>query len=52
VTDGRAVSQDLHRDGATICMVTHNPRFTQHAQQTNQYFDGHHEERILDWIDR
>ena len=32
--------QDLHRDGATICMVTHDPRFARYAQRTVHLFDG------------
>src|SRR5216110_2128623 len=32
--------QDLHRDGATICMVTHDPRFAKHAQREVHLFDG------------
>jgi putative ABC transport system ATP-binding protein len=31
---------DLHRDGATVCMVTHDPRFTKHAQREIHLFDG------------
>jgi putative ABC transport system ATP-binding protein len=31
---------DLHRDGATICMVTHDPRFARYAQRTIHLFDG------------
>ena len=30
----------LHRGGATICMVTHDPRFAQHADRTVHLFDG------------
>jgi len=25
--------QKLHREGATICMVTHDPRFAAHAER-------------------
>src|SRR5512143_1839721 len=32
--------QDLHRAGATICMVTHDPRFAKHAARTIHLFDG------------
>jgi putative ABC transport system ATP-binding protein len=32
--------RDLHRDGATICMVTHDPRFARHADRTIHLFDG------------
>ncbi len=36
--------QDLHRNGATICMVTHDPRFARHAERTIRLFDG----RVVD----
>ena len=36
--------RQLHRDGATICMVTHDPRFARHADRQIQLFDG----RIVD----
>jgi putative ABC transport system ATP-binding protein len=42
-TNGEAVMtllQDLHRNGATICMVTHDPRFARHAERTIHLFDG------------
>ena len=32
--------QELHRGGATVCMVTHDPRYAQHAQRTIHLFDG------------
>ena len=32
--------QELHRDGATICMVTHDPRFAAYAERTVHLFDG------------
>jgi putative ABC transport system ATP-binding protein len=32
--------RELHREGATICMVTHDPRFARHADRTIQLFDG------------
>jgi putative ABC transport system ATP-binding protein len=32
--------QDLHREGATICMVTHDPRFERHAERIVHLFDG------------
>jgi putative ABC transport system ATP-binding protein len=31
---------DLHRAGATICMVTHDSRFANHADRTIRLFDG------------
>jgi putative ABC transport system ATP-binding protein len=31
---------ELHREGATICMVTHDPRFAQHAERGIHLFDG------------
>ncbi|MFO7768041.1 MAG: ABC transporter ATP-binding protein [bacterium] len=32
--------QELHDDGATICMVTHDPRYAHHAERTVNLFDG------------
>ena len=32
--------RDLHRGGATICMVTHDQRFARHADRTVHLFDG------------
>jgi putative ABC transport system ATP-binding protein len=31
---------ELHREGATICMVTHDSRYAHHAQRTVHLFDG------------
>ena len=36
--------EELHRDGSTICMVTHDPRYAEHAGRSIQLFDG----RIVD----
>lgn len=41
--NGEAVMEllrNLHRDGATLCMVTHDPRFARHADRTIHLFDG------------
>jgi putative ABC transport system ATP-binding protein len=41
--NGEAVMQllrELHREGATICMVTHDDRFAGHAQRAVHLFDG------------
>ncbi|PYR34091.1 MAG: phosphonate ABC transporter ATP-binding protein [Acidobacteria bacterium] len=35
---------ELHRNGATICMVTHDPRYARHAERSIHLFDG----RIVD----
>ncbi len=32
--------QTLHREGSTICMVTHDPRFAAHAEREVHLFDG------------
>ena len=32
--------QELHNEGATICMVTHDPRFAAHAEREVHLFDG------------
>jgi len=32
--------RDLHRQGATICMVTHDPRYASYADRTIHLFDG------------
>jgi putative ABC transport system ATP-binding protein len=36
--------RDLHQGGATICMVTHDPRYAKHADRSVELFDG----RVLD----
>ena len=41
--NGRAVMgllQELHGEGATICMVTHDPRYAHAAERTVHLFDG------------
>ena len=45
--NGEAVMQllrDLHQGGATICMVTHDPRYAQFADRSVHLFDG----RVVD----
>ncbi len=32
--------RDLHQEGATICMVTHDPRYARHADREVHLFDG------------
>lgn len=42
-TNGEAVMnllRELHRAGATICMVTHDPRYAAYADRTFHLFDG------------
>ncbi len=42
-SNGEAVMEllrELHRGGATICMVTHDPRYAAHADRTIELFDG------------
>jgi putative ABC transport system ATP-binding protein len=42
-TNGEAVMEllrELHRGGATICMVTHDPRYERHADRSIHLFDG------------
>jgi len=46
-SNGEAVMSllaELHAEGATICMVTHDDRYAHHAQRTVHLFDG----RIVD----
>jgi putative ABC transport system ATP-binding protein len=41
--NGEAVMEllgNLHSEGATICMVTHDPRFARHAEREVHLFDG------------
>ena len=41
--NGEAVMEllrDLHRAGSTICMVTHDNRFSRHAERSVHLFDG------------
>jgi putative ABC transport system ATP-binding protein len=45
--NGEAVMElmtDLHKQGATLCMVTHDPRYARHADRTIHLFDG----RVVD----
>jgi putative ABC transport system ATP-binding protein len=45
--NGEAVMEllrELHRGGATICMVTHDPRYSAHADRSIHLFDG----RVVD----
>lgn len=34
------ILRNLHRNGATICMVTHDPRYAEFADRTVRLFDG------------
>ncbi len=41
--NGEAVMEllrELHREGATICMVTHDPRYARFAERNIHLFDG------------
>jgi putative ABC transport system ATP-binding protein len=41
--NGEAVMEllrELHQEGATICMVTHDPRYARYADRTIHLFDG------------
>ena len=35
-----ALLKELHDSGATICMVTHDPRYARHADRHIHLFDG------------
>jgi putative ABC transport system ATP-binding protein len=43
-----SLMRELNREGATICMVTHDPRYAKHADRTIHLFDGRvvEEERV------
>src|SRR6201997_1578606 len=48
---GEAVMEllhELHRNGATICMVTHDPRYARHADRHIHLFDGRVVEEPVD----
>ena len=50
-SNGEAVMEllrELHRGGATICMVTHDPRYAAHADRSVELFDG----RVLEEHDQ
>ncbi len=32
--------KELHKEGATICIVTHDPRYARHAERSIHLFDG------------
>jgi putative ABC transport system ATP-binding protein len=42
--------EQLHRAGATICMVTHDPRYARHAQRSIHLFDGRVVEQPLQMV--
>jgi putative ABC transport system ATP-binding protein len=42
--------EQLHRAGATICMVTHDPRYARHAQRGIHLFDGRVVEQPLQMV--
>jgi len=45
---------ELHKAGATICMVTHDPRYARHAQRAVHLFDGQivEEQEAVERIER
>ena len=49
--NGEAVMEllrELHREGATICMVTHDPRFARYADRSIHLFDGRVVEEMVE----
>src|SRR5213082_2901842 len=44
--------RDLHREGATICMVTHDPRYARYADRTVHLFDGRIVEESVETSER
>src|SRR5689334_8370994 len=49
--NGEAVMEllrELHQEGATICMVTHDPRFARNADRQIHLFDGRVVEEYMD----
>jgi putative ABC transport system ATP-binding protein len=40
--------RELHREGATICMVTHDPRYARFAERSIHLFDGRIVEEIVE----
>ena len=40
LTESARLLRELHRGGATICMVTHDPRYAAHADRGVHLFDG------------
>jgi len=40
--------RDLHRQGATVCMVTHDPRYAKFAERTIHLFDGRIVEEVVE----
>ncbi|HET6361482.1 MAG TPA: ABC transporter ATP-binding protein [Gemmatimonadota bacterium] len=50
-TNGHAVMEliaELHREGATVCMVTHDPRYAEYAERQIHLFDG----RVVEDMER
>ena len=39
-SSGLDLLRELHRGGATICMVTHDPRYADYADRSVHLFDG------------